>query len=130
MRQRNVRDMKTIGASIAITLGIFGVAIYGDKALPTPQEPDPYKIKGELVRDYVQDLGSWGKLYRMEIEHNGELLRVPVVASEEKIRAMERDLVSREERGTQGDQIGINPNTHVTSLDEAIYTPRHVKKIK
>lgn len=130
MRQRNVRDLKTIAASIVITTAIFGTAIYGDKALPTPQEPDPYTIRGELVRDYVQDLGSWGKLYRMEIEHNGELLRVPVIASEEKIRELERDLVSREERGTQGDIVGLNPNTHVTSLDEAIYTPRHVKKIE
>ena len=90
---------------------------------------DPYTIKGELAQDYIQNLGSFGELYRIVVQTDKGLISYPILGEPNEIRDLERNLVSRGESPThKGDTIAINPKSSVFSLDEVILLPENIKK--
>lgn len=114
--QNFVRPTIKLGA---VALGLFACT-NDDKNFP---------IQGELIRDGVYSVGPYD-FYGVIINLDGRgMATYPILGSIEELRELDERFTSREESGTKGDRIGINPKTNIFSLDGIVLPARNLKKL-
>ena len=91
--------------------------------------PDQYTVRGEVLLDGTQDLGQFGRMYRIVVQTKADIVSYPVLASDEEIAQLNQRFVSRAERGTNGDYVAINPKSNVFSTNEVVLLPENLKKL-
>ena len=106
------------------------MALIGFSLIGCQSDNKKYPVQGELMKDYIQDQGNGWKFYRVFVRTNNGTVTYPFIGDSVELAKLEREFQSREETGTRGEMVGINPNTKVFSLDEIVLTPDKIKKLK
>ncbi len=113
--------------------GLLALASCGKDEADTGKASDEnaaFSVRGELLKDGRQDIPSFGPVYRIFIRTEKGVVTYPFLASENEISEMSKRYVSREDSGTEGNYIGVNPNTNMFTLDEVMLSPENIRLIR